>query len=182
MDANITPVRMTEHKLSGAAVLLIVLLGLGSLYAIARTADIVDRLHFISKIENGEFAREINNGTLTRQQFEDRAKAIDDRSTLFVNFSWVLSIALFLGYRNWNSRGHIGSLPAEKRWMSRLAGVLWIVILAAQAVRYVINSDTLSALKTSSYINLVSRVLILPAVALSVIIIRARERGTELAA
>ena len=62
MDANITPVPVAEHKLSAAALLLIVLLGLASLYAIARTADIIDRLHFISKIENGEFAREINNG------------------------------------------------------------------------------------------------------------------------
>jgi len=153
MDANILPTpggQTSGQKLSGAGMLLVLLLALTGLYAIARTVDIVDRLHFISKIESGEFAREINSGTLTTQQFQDQARAIDSRSKAFVTISWVVTIALFLGYRNWQSRSARRGLPPDKLWMGKLAGLLWIIVVVTQFSRYLITGDSLSAIKTSS--------------------------------
>ena len=182
MDASILPTPGGEtsgQKLSGAGMLLVLLLALTGLYAIARTVDIVDRLHFISKIESGEFAREINSGTLTTQQFQDQARAIDSRSKAFVTISWVVTIALFLGYRNWQSRSARRGLPPDKLWMGKLAGLLWIIVVVTQFSRYLITGDSLSAIKTSSYVNLVSRALIVPAVILSYLIVREREREPQ---
>ncbi len=182
MDANYLPTpaeRRPGQRLSGAGMLLVLLLGLTGLYAIARTADIVDRLHFISKVESGEFAREINSGTLTTQQFQDQARAIDSRSSAFVAISWVVTIALFLGYRNWQSRSARRNLPPDKLWMGKLAGLLWIIVVVTQFSRYLINGTSLSALKTSSYVNLVSRALIIPAVILSYLIVREREQEPQ---
>ena len=182
LDANILPAaggQTPGKRLSGAGMLLVLLLGLTGLYAIARTVDIVDRLHFISKIESGEFAREINSGTLTTQQFQDQAHAIDSRSKAFVTISWVVTVALFLGYRSWQSRSTPRRLPREKLWMGKLAGLLWIIVVATQFSRYLITGDSLSAIKTSSYVNLVSRALIIPAVILSYLIVREREREPQ---
>ena len=182
LDANILPAaggQTPGKRLSGAGMLLVLLLGLTGLYAIARTVDIVDRLHFISKIESGEFAREINSGTLTTQQFQDRAHAIDSRSKAFVTISWVVTVALFLGYRSWQSRSTPRRLPRDKLWMGKLAGLLWIIVVATQFSRYLITGDSLSAIKTSSYVNLVSRALIIPAVILSYLIVREREREPQ---
>ena len=182
MDANILPAaggQTPGKRLSGAGMLLVLLLGVTGLYAIARTVDIVDRLHFISKIESGEFAREINSGTLTTQQFQDQAHAIDARSKAFVTISWVVTVALFLGYRSWQSRSTPRRLPRDKLWMGKLAGLLWIIVVATQFSRYLITGDSLSAIKTSSYVNLVSRALIVPAVILSYLIVREREREPQ---
>ena len=179
LNANILPAtggQTPGKRLSGAGTLLVLLLGLTGLYAIARTVDIVDRLHFISKVESGEFAREINSGTLTTQQFQDRAHAIDSRSKAFVTISWVVTVALFLGYRSWQSRSTPRRLPGDKLWMGKLAGLLWIIVVATQFSRYLITGDSLSAIKTSSYVNLVSRALIIPAVILSYLVVRERER------
>ena len=61
----------------------------------------------------------------------------------------------------------------------KLAGLLWIIVVATQFSRYLITGDSLSAIKTSSYVNLVSRALIVPAVILSYLIVREREREPQ---
>ena len=175
MDANIQPVPM-GRKLSASGMLLIIVLGLAGLYAVARTVDIVDRLSFISKIESGRAAQEIQNGTTTEQQFEAKAKSVDHRDSIFVTISWIVTIGAFLAYRNWSAQGPRQPLPPEKQWMGASAGVLWIIVIVTQFTRYVLRGSSLSALKRSSYINLVSRGLIIPAVILSVLVILERER------
>jgi len=182
MDANILPTSTgprVDRKLSGAGMLLVILLGLTGLYAVARTVDIVDRLHFISKIENGDFTREIQSGTLTPLQFQNQAHAIDSRGNAFVAISWIVSVALLLGYRNWRSRSSLRDLPRDKQWMAKVAGLIWIIVIGTQFTRYFITGNSLNALKLSSYVNLVSRALIIPGVVLSYLIVRERELGAE---
>ena len=182
MDANILPPptgQIVGRKLSGSGMLLVLLLGLTGLYATARMVDTVDRIHFISKIENGDFTREINTGTLTRLQFAEKAHAIDSRDSMFVTLSWVVTIVLFLGYRNWFRHFPRRRLSPDKRWMSKLTGFLWIVILGTQFIRFAMNNNGLDGIKMSSYVNLVSRGLIIPAVILSYFIVRERERMPE---
>ena len=166
----------TGTKLSQPGrVLIAVLIAMG-VYALARCVDQIDRLHFVDGLRNGGLAYQVAIGRTTLATIHAKARALDHRNSYFVAASWIGSLASWAAYRNWRTRTPLRPHTAQTQQLERAVTMMWGVALGAQFLRMGSSvGGNLAGLHTDALINLASRAILIPAVAVSIVLVRLRE-------
>ena len=158
-----SPVRETSSGFTSAGLKLGTALIIGTIYGVARSIDLVVRLHLIDQIRSGGLTLDL----------QAKAAASDSRNNFFVIASWVLAILLILSYQSWRREPPgTNSLARSGDWRSPVIRVLWVLALFGQLTRVFSPSHNLAALHTSTVVNLISRLCIIPASLISLDIVR----------
>jgi len=144
-------------------------------YALARCVDQIDRLHFIDGLRDGSLSHQVAMGMTTLASIQAKAKAIDHRNSYFLAASWIGSLASWAAYRNWRARTPLRPHTTRTQQLERAVMVMWLVALGAQFLRMTSATGNLSAAHTDAIVNLLSRAILIPAVALSIVLVRLRE-------
>ena len=173
----VAPVPSRPARLSQPGrVLVAVLVGMG-IYALARCGDQVDRLRFINGMRNGTLAHQVRIGATTLAALHAKARALDHRNGYFLAASWIGSLASWAAYRNWQARTPLLPHTTQTRLIERAVVTMWAVALGAQFLRMTSSSfdGSLSGAHTDAMVNLLSRAVLIPAVAGSIVLVRRRE-------
>jgi hypothetical protein len=147
-------------------------------YAIARCIDEVGRIHFLTDVQHRVHARQVALGQTTWDAVRASARALDNRSHIFVLLSWVGGLALFGAYRYWRSENPtLTPHTVATRFMERAAGAIYVTAIAVQFIPVSNASGTpnVNSSLTAAKATLVSRGLLVPAALLSAFVLLYRE-------
>jgi len=156
-------------------VLIAVLIAMG-VYALARCVDQIDRLHFVDGLRNGALAHQVAIGRTSLAAIHAKARTLDHRNSYFVAASWIGSLASWAAYRNWRARTPLRPHTTQTQQFEQAVTVMWVVALGAQFLRMGAGvAGNLAGAHTDALVNLASRAILIPAVALSIVLVRLRE-------
>ena len=150
------------------------------IYALARCLDQIDRLHFIDGMRNGTLAYQVSIGKTTLAALQAKAKTLDHRNSYFVAASWIGSLVSWAAYRNWQTRTPLRPHTDQTRRIQAAVTTMWAAALGAQFLRMTTAANgNLAGAHTDAMVNLLSRAVLIPAVAGSILLVLLRE-GLEL--